>query len=201
MKTEVVMRRELFGMEISQKSKSEFFSATDLVRAGNKWRASNGLNIFNLSQFMNSSQTKDFLAELEATEGEKCYISGRGRNGGTWVHPLLFIDIALAISPKLKIEVYKWMFDHLIKNRNNSGDSYKKMSGRLYARTNNKRDFSNYISRVAKSIKLKCKVDNWEDANEEQLKKRDLIHYDIALLSDALSNNDEAVRIALTRSE
>ena len=35
------MKRELFGQEISQKSKSEFFSATDLLRAGNKYRAMN----------------------------------------------------------------------------------------------------------------------------------------------------------------
>ena len=42
MVTEVIMKRELFGHEISQKSKSEFFSATDLSKAGNEWRRSNG---------------------------------------------------------------------------------------------------------------------------------------------------------------
>lgn len=34
MKTEVTMVRTLFGMPIAQKSKTEFFSATDLVKAG-----------------------------------------------------------------------------------------------------------------------------------------------------------------------
>jgi len=38
MKTEVIMRRELFGQPISQQSKTEFFSATDLVYAENMWR-------------------------------------------------------------------------------------------------------------------------------------------------------------------
>jgi hypothetical protein len=32
----------------------------------------------------------------------------------------------------LKIEVYSWLFDKLIKYRNNSGDSYKKMAGALF---------------------------------------------------------------------
>ena len=49
MKTQVLMKRELFGCEITQQSKTEFFSATELVSAGNKWRASNGLINFNLS--------------------------------------------------------------------------------------------------------------------------------------------------------
>ena len=196
MKTEVIMKRNLFGIEISQKSKSEFFSATDLVKAGNVWRRFNGMSDFNLTVFMNSKQTKEFLQELERSEGFACYLKANGRRNHTWVHPLLFIDMALAISPQLKVEMYKWLFDHLIKNRNLSGDSYKKMSGRLHFRCNNKRDFPRYIATVAKSIKLKCKVDNWENATDEQLSKRNSIHYDIALLSDALNNNDEAVRIA-----
>lgn len=32
METEVIMTRRLFGCEIKQKSKSEFFSSTDLVK-------------------------------------------------------------------------------------------------------------------------------------------------------------------------
>ena len=57
MKTEVVMKRELFGNEISQKSKIEFFSATDLVRVGNKWRFSRDLPMFNLSAFLTNIKT------------------------------------------------------------------------------------------------------------------------------------------------
>jgi hypothetical protein len=41
METEVIMKRKLFDSEISQKSQSGFFSATDLVNAGNRWRTLN----------------------------------------------------------------------------------------------------------------------------------------------------------------
>ena len=125
MKTEVIMRRELFGMEVRQKSKSEFFSATDLVRAGNHWRAVNNKPFFNLTAWLKTKSTSEFIAELE-----KEYGSAISKGSKTWVHPFLFIDLALAISPKLKIEAYTWLYDQLLSNRNDSGDSYKKCVGR-----------------------------------------------------------------------
>ena len=200
MKTEVIMKRELFGEQISQKSKSEFFSATDLVRAGNKWRRINNLSDFNLSQFLSLQSTKEFINSLEEKYKEDIFIKGRGRASNTWVHPLLFIDIALAINPKLKIEVYEWLFDQLIKYRNDSGNSYKKMCGALYNKYSNKSNFHKYISELAEKIKLTCHVKDWESATEVQLKKRDKIHENIYLLCDVLNSYDEAVRIALIKS-
>ena len=67
METKVIMRRELFGDQISQDSKTEFFSATDLVRAGNKWRNKNGLGIFNFSMWFTKEATKEFVEEVEKT--------------------------------------------------------------------------------------------------------------------------------------
>ena len=124
MKTEVLLKRELFGMEITQKSKSEFFSATDLSKVGTKWRRTNKLSDLNLSAYLSQKGTKEFINELEKKTGSKVVIKNRGRGVHTWVHPYLFIDIALAISPVLKIEAYEWLFDSLIKYRNDSGDSY-----------------------------------------------------------------------------
>ena len=199
MKTQVIMKRELFGYPVSQKSKSEFFSATDLVTAGNRWRIANEMRIFSLQEWLRRTATKEFMVELENKYG-KIKIVSRGKEIHTWVHPLLFIDLALAISPKLKIEVYEWLFDHLIKNRNDSGDSYKEMSGYLYAHHPNKQTFSTFISGVANSIRLKIGVSDWETATEKQLNARDKLHRDIAVLSDVLRDNTQAVRIALKRS-
>ena len=197
MKTEVIMKRELFGHQISQKSKSEFFSATDLVKAGNEWRKNEGLNNFNLSQYLKNKNSKEFLLELEKKYNTKCKIVGRGAGSNTWVHPLLFIDIALAINPKLKIEVYEWLFDHLIKYRNQSGDSYKEMCGSLYNLHTNKKEFPAFMSKVANNIRVSLGVNKWEKATQEQLKKRDQIHIAIKLFSNVLSNVDEAVRLGI----
>ena len=116
------------------------------------------------------------------------------------MHPFLFIDLALAISPKLKIEAYKWMHDQLLSNRNNSGDSYKLMSGSLYAHQGEKREFQKFISSVAYKIRLACKVTDWQKASEGQLKQRDKIHNDISLLANVLSSNEEAVRLGLLQN-
>lgn len=194
MKTEVIMRRELFGKEIRQKSKSEMFSATDLVNAGNKWRLAHDMAIFNLAGFLKAEKTQEFIRMLESNY-DNVIVKSRGRNSTTWVHPFLFIDIALAINPELKIEVYKWLYDELLKYRNSSGDSYKKMAGAIATKTPS-REISKKIIEVANIIKEEIGVDNWQEATEEQLKLRDKLHDKIATLCDLISV-DEAVRISI----
>ena len=202
MKTEVVMTRELFGMPISQKSKSEFFSATDLSKAGSKWRLANGYDsTFNLSAYLSNKTTKEFIDELEKKIGMKVIIKGRGRGVHTWVHPFLFIDIALAISPKLKIEAYEWLFDKLIKYRNESGDSYKKMCGALYKRTSKKSEFHKNMPKVADWIRIECAVKDWNEATEKQLELRTRIHENVSLLCDVLSDPNEALKIGILKAK
>jgi hypothetical protein len=199
MKTEVIMKREIFGHQISQCSKSEFFSATDLCKAGSKWRIMQGMQAFDMSAWLNQSSTKEFISSLESKFGI-VKISGRGRGNHTWVHPYLFIDMALAISPELKIEVYQWLHDHLLAYRNDSGDSYKRMAGALYNAYPNKSKFPGYIVAVADFIRdTVVKAKDWQTATEDQLKLRDKIHDNIALLADILPC-DDAVRIGANKA-
>ena len=200
MKTEVEMKRILFGIEISQKSKSEFFSATDLVKAGNKWRKHYELTSFNMSLYLSKRSTKEFIKELENEFGI-VLVRGKGRNAQTWIHPLLFIDMALDIHPKLKIRVYKWLQDHLLKYRNISGDSYKEMCGALYTRCSNTREFPKIIMEIADKIQRACKVDDWQRATEEQLDKRNHIHRSIKTLCKVLQNIDQIVDLAIDENK
>ncbi len=200
METEVIMKRTLFGKEISQKSKSKFFSATDLVEAGNIWRITNGQKMMKLTDWLASNKTKEFMKALEKEYGI-IIVRSKARNQHTWVHPFLFIDLALSISPELKIEAYRWLYDELMKYRNNSGDSYKKMSGAIYLNSSNKQQFLNDIIWYANKIKLECGVSDWQTATEKQLKLRDKIHENISLLCDVLKSNDDAVRIGIQKAK
>lgn len=200
MKTEVIVRRELFGCEISQKSKSEFFSATDLVKAGNKWRISQDKDIFMLKTWMQNKSTKEFIEQLEKEYGT-VIIRAKGKGYHTWMHPFLIIDLALAIDPKLKIEVYKWLYDELLKYRNESGDSYKMMCGALYVNSSNKRFYTREIKETARAIKEAIGVEDWNTATEKQLDLRNKIHENIALLCDVLKRNDDAVRIGIKKAK
>lgn len=199
METEVIMKRELFGGEISQRSKSEFFSATDLVKAGNKWRIINGQELFRLHSWLENKSTKEFIAELEKHYGV-VKISAGGKNQHTWVHPFLFIDIALAISPSLKIQVYTWLMDALLKYRNDSGDTYKMLAGAVYVASPNKIFFQKTIKRIAHRIQLECDVVDWQRATEAQLMLRDQIHRNIALLTE-VTRLDTAVDVGIARAK
>jgi hypothetical protein len=198
--TEVVMQRRLFDSEIRQQSKTGFFSANDLVLAGNSFRALNKMKPIVLQDWLNRETTKEFIQELESQLQIEVKKATRGRYATTWLHPYLFIDLALTISPKLKIEVYSWLFDELLKYRNESGDSYKKMTGALFVNTTSKSQFSKGVKATARLIKNACQVKDWETANQEQLKLRDRIHENIALLCDVLKDNNQAVRLGILKT-
>lgn len=198
MKTEVVLKRPFFGHEVRQKSKSSLMSATDLVRVGNIKRAELGLQPFKLSQYLKNKSTKEFIEELQK---EESFVVKSDRKKGTWVHPLLFMDIALAINPRFKVQVLKWIKDELVKYRNNSGDSYKKMIGSLYEKAP-AREFNKTVQEVAKYIKSEIGVTDWNKASEDQLRLRDRVHENVSLLLDVLSasNWKEAVKLGVQKT-
>jgi hypothetical protein len=197
MNTEQTLTRYLFDSPIRQKHKTQALCATDLVKAGNKFRIAQGLEPFDLSYYFGLQGTKEFVAEIEAKHGWAKYAS-RGRNASTWTHPILFLDIALALHPRLKVETYDWIMDQLCEFRDNSGDSYKKMCGVLWVRATNKQKFPEYIKEVAEKIRKACHVEDWNQADQRQLKLRDEIHNNIFWLADELQNSDKAIEIALS---
>lgn len=198
MKTEQILLRPFLTGSVSQNSKTGMFCATDLVKLANIKRREVGKSDFNLSQHLKTNQVREFIEELQCQyPTERIIIQGKGRNSMTWVHPLLFIDIALSVDAKLKISVYKWLQDELLRYRNDSGDSYKKMVGCLYERSSDKRRFSETIRDVAKRIKKSLNVEDWNSASEYQLQKRDIIHENVVLLSSALRDVEQIVRISI----
>lgn len=201
METEVVMERPLLGGIVRQKSKSEFFNVNDLFKVGNKWRAANEMSTLTFNQWKASNQSKDFISSLENEFGKVIYAS-HGRKGETWVHPFIFIDVALYLNPKLKIEVYKWLYDCLLKYRNNSGDSYKKMVGALYENTTQKSTFSKAIVMLCKIIQGEVGISDWQKATTEQLEYRDKIHEYIYIMCGIFhNNNNEAVRVGMLKAK
>lgn len=199
MKTEVLMERNLFGSNVKQNSQTSFICANDIVMAGNKYRIANNMPIFDFRSWIDSPSNKEFIKEMESQFG-KVVDAKKGKYGGTWMHPFLCIDLALSIDPKLKIEVYKWLYDELLKYRNDSGDSYKKMCGSLFENCSNKSTFHRGISKTAEMIKNACNVSDWQTATELQLRLRDKIHYNIALLCDILRDNNQAIRIGIMKA-
>lgn len=138
MKTSVIMSRDLNGVTVRQDSKNSFFNATDLI---NLYNRSSGEQK-RIQDYIDNKSTKDFLGALaqdynvnNANQRELdngFVISKRGKNGGTWVHPYIFIDLAMWLSPKFKVTVIRWVYDNLIKLRNDAGDSFKEVNEALF---------------------------------------------------------------------
>ena len=47
-------------------------------------------------------------------ENTLIYTKKRGKNGGTWMHPYLFIDFAMFLSAEFKLQCIKWLHDNLL---------------------------------------------------------------------------------------
>ncbi len=129
MKTNVVMIRKMGVFDVYQRTEDGMFNATSLL---SQWNKSKGLSRGKeVNDFLKIDKTKDFISEVEFRENyntNKIVLSKKGKNGGTWLHPLVFIDFAMWLNPSFKYDVMKFVYDELIKERKDAGDGYLKLS-------------------------------------------------------------------------
>jgi len=125
MKTNVVMIRKMDIFEIHQRTKDGMFNATYLLKQWNKNSSSASKTMGN---FIRKDSTIEFIDALENDDNLKDVkthlIKTRGKHGGTWMSPLLFIDFAMWLNPSFKVKVLQFVYDQLIENRHLAGDNY-----------------------------------------------------------------------------
>ena len=187
MKTAQIMARPLMDGTIRQNHKTGWFNATDLLKLANRKRTQLGKSEKKIAHYLENDSTKEFIEEIMDRENVTIvYDSKKGKNGGTWVHPLLLIDIAMWTDQSLKYDAMKWLEDELIKNRDESGESYKKMTSCVFQYMGD--DIARAgtaIPKIARAIKQNLQVKDWNIATEVQLKKRDEIQKNISVLIKA----------------
>ena len=125
MKTSVIMTRRMGQFEVLQRTKDGMFNATALL---NQWNRAAGMKK-EMNDYLRLQSTHDFLSALQSEfdfkDGNSPYLTYRGKySGGTWMTPLLFIDFAMWLNPKFKVQVLKFVYDELIKCRTAAGDNY-----------------------------------------------------------------------------
>lgn len=205
MKTAVIMERQLCGKVVKQNHKTRMFNANDLHAVGNQIRKQSGLKPKQAAAYFNLESTKELINQIciiENISDVEVKKATRGKAGGTWVHPILFADMAMWYSPELKVKILKWVMDGLLDVRDNSGDSYKKMASAL------KQSFPGEFSplkmaEVANTIAAECRVGNgserWQKAAEDQLALRDKIQDAVSLIADMCPNIGTAVSKAISK--
>jgi hypothetical protein len=137
MKTNVVMVRKMGEFDVGQRIQDGYFNATLLLK---QWNHKTGMQK-KVSHFFELQATKDFIEVLNnevnsigrnhgdnnisdsyiLTKGNK----SKGIDDQVWMHPYLFIDFAMWINPRFKLEVIRFVYDQLIQYRHSAGDNYR----------------------------------------------------------------------------
>jgi hypothetical protein len=117
------------------------FNATALLKQWNLHAQNSGdvnthlngvLKKKDLDDYFSISPTKEYIKtiiEREKLTGKNDVVKAvRGKNGGTWMHPMLFFDFAMWLNPNFRYDVIKFVYDQMIKFRNDAGDAYRELS-------------------------------------------------------------------------
>lgn len=137
---------------VYQRTQDAFFDANALLQQWNKTnkdkkQMSKYLEKDTTSEFMNELATKLSKTQVFDNQVENisllpdnqrvtliCTIKGKTDKNGkksqdkVWMHPYLFLDFAMWLNPRFKVEVIQFVYDQLIALRNQIGDSYKDYS-------------------------------------------------------------------------
>lgn len=147
MKTNQIMIRPMGDFKVSQRTKDGFFYATGLIKQWNEQIDNQSilntqkigvLKRKDLDDYLSNNSTKDYIkviSEKECINEYKGVVDAvRGKyGGGTWVHPMLFIDLSMWINPYFKYDVVKFVQDEMIRYRNLAGDAYSAMCRAVYS--------------------------------------------------------------------
>lgn len=180
------MLRPLQGHAVRQRTEDAFISANDLLSIGNRVRGEEGLQPRAMSDYFEQSTSQEFIEVVKYQEKiSRAFTSTKGRTGGTWLHPVVALDFALWLTPKLKYEVYKWVTDNLLGVRVASAGSFKNMNIALDKRFNIGSQGWIYAN-VANDVRNALRVHDWNCATEDQLAARDKIQDTVVLLCETM---------------
>ena len=185
MKTNQNLVRRMGDFEVTQRTSDGMFNATELLKQWNKSNESGK----KLDHYFENKATEEFINTIISKENlnarNSVYLKSRGINGGTWMNPMLFIDFAMWINPSFKYDVLKFVYDELIKYRNEAGDAYREMSEAV-AKLSKKGETAQNIAKVAEAINYIAQNDHAKmirnKADESQMKEYVRIEKEIAML-------------------
>lgn len=201
-----MMIRQLGDIQVRQSNQTEMFNATDLVNGFNEYRKAMGLPEKRLQHYWENDSTKEFLEALEMELGLNNRKSGelkitrKGKYGGTYVAPEVFVDIAMWLNPSFKAKVMIWVSDNLLGARNTSGIQQQVMNRELAEKFRN-RTTKWLIMRFSKKINehILDEGQDWQTATTEQLEQRLALQTKIInaceLLPDGISEDEFCERV------
>ena len=152
MKTNQVIQRHMDSFVVQQRTSDGMFNATGLLTQWNQQTGSQKQMV----HYFDNKNTEAFVEAIMKEENFKqrnsVYLKSRGKyNGGTWMHPLMFVDFAMWLNPTFKVKVLKFVYDQMIKYRNDAGDAYKELSAAI-SRLTSKEHMPAAMAKLSKAI-------------------------------------------------
>ena len=145
MKTNQEMVRYIDNFSVVQRTSDGYFDGGELLR---QWNGVQGNEQRKMEEFLSAKQTGCFIEALIAEEREnglgenspkidnqvvkKSRVREKGKAGRpreqVWMHPFLFTKFAMWINPRFEVKVIRFVYDEMIRYRNDAGDAYKELS-------------------------------------------------------------------------
>ena len=180
-------------------------SLTEVWKIGNAYRAQRGLPELDLSNWLRSPETLEYVKVVEDDLNFKSVFSTdlssrgttlaktiesplittkRGKGGGTWAHLYILLDAAARLDPQFKHKMYKTFVEgKLLQWRDDGGDEFINLNIAIdaYLPERDGMDNVNVFIYVAKQLKAKIlsPYDTWNTASLPQLEKRARLEKDL----------------------
>lgn len=184
------------NFDVIQRTSDGMFNATALLK---QWNKNHPKNQRDLDNFWKSTHLDKLMSEIVDNEYNfktvdftelKNILSktSRGKyNGGTYMHPILFIKFAMYLNSRFEYHVLRFVSDELIKYRHEAGDNYRQLSKSIAA-ISNPEDIRDNIKKVAKAMNwvvFNKQGDNLRNtASEIQIKELSDLEKDICKFID-----------------
>jgi hypothetical protein len=178
MKTNQLMNIAFSTGEVEVFHKTSMGNLSQLWSAGNVSRHAEGKSPANLSTFLSSNKTQEFMREVERNIDSKCFeVNGRGRNRKTWANIHVMVYAAEYLSVGFHFEVIDTFINNKVLTlRDESGDQFKALNHciDLYLPERDGKNNKGVFIQAAKLIKNRISEDllSWNDATADQLRER-----------------------------
>ena len=119
------------GVKIRRDDVTGMFNANDLISA---YKLNRPNTLKSTMRYTDNETTKEFIDALTHREGipvHRVISTKRGLGGGTWMHPYLFVDFAMWLSPEFKYVAIKWIYDNLYLLPDASGKEFEDLNATI----------------------------------------------------------------------
>lgn len=183
--------KAVFCGEIEVFHKTAMGDLTQLWRVGNASRASEGKRPPNITHFLNSKSTQEFIDICKEENHGNPVIekTGKGKNARTYASVHFLIYAAEYLSARFHYQVIDvFVNQKILEYRDSGGDKFKALNMVIDNKLPGREGKSNkgiYIQ-VAKMLRDKCELGDrsWNTATADELRQRDSLEQKIADILD-----------------